>query len=1254
MPGKIVVLLICCVSLLFLESSAISREPQTAPLIINEFLADPPDGIAGDANGDGLRDSTDDEFIELVNTGSIPLDVSGYTVSDAVQVRFTIPSGKIIPAGESAVVFGGGVPVGSFGNAGANGLVFAATGAGLSLNNGGDTITVKNNQGAVVDSLAYNSAEGNANQSINRNPDIVGINFAPHSTIAGSEGRLFSPGARVNGHPFVSTDPLIGSISPDAVVTGSGAVTLIITGENFQSASLALIDGTPASTSFISSSALSADLTQTVTASPGAHSITVENPDQIISNAVTFTVLSRVGINEYLADPPDGAAGDANGDGIRDSAQDEFVEVVNRASVPLGVGGFTVSDAAQTRFTFPASTSIPAGEAAIIFGGGVPAGEFGNAASNGLVFTASLSLNNGGDTITLKDNGGNILEAIQYGSVEGNANQSINRNPDILGIIFAPHSTITASGGRLFSPGAQLNGSPFTTGPRISQLDPESINLGSEPFDLSIRGSGFEADSVALIDSIPVATMFVSESELIALVPANVRVVAGDHPVRVRNTGGNRSNEAKLFIIPPPPVIRSVLPGVILTGSISRIFIAGENFVTSSVVLVDDSSVATTYLNAGELQATLPATVTATTGSHSIRVRNGDGQLSNTRGLQIALPTSQITAISPEQASSGDPGFILTVAGAHFLESAMVVFGQTPVETDFISAAQLQAHVSASLITDIGLRSVKVVNGDGSVSNEAAFRVLPVAPFVYSIEPESVIEGNDDLTITISGEKFEPGALVYVIENFQFRSNLDATFINSGQIEARLPARFLQVAGNVPIIVVNPDTGVSNSADFKVLIKDPLVINEYLADPANGDEGDANGDGTRSSSQDEFVEILNRTAAPIEISGFKLSDADSIRHVFADGTIVPPFEAVVVFGGGRPTGPFGNAAENKLVFKASSGGLSLNNGGDTIKLEDNRGHIIQEIKFGSREGNADQSLNRDPDMDGRIFSPHRAIAVTGRLFSPGTKTTGKPFTTKPSIQKMSPASVHAGSSGFTLMISGANFLPGARVIFGQASLETAYLSDAKITTQISAELISEGGATEVHVQNPRGELSSAAKFLIVDDPPHIALVTPDRIGTRAKNIEIAITGERFERGAVITIGGEKVETIFGARDSLKASVPDKYFERAALLEVRVINADTNQSNAVTLTIENGPLLTRLPKKIKVGAIAVEIAIGGLEFKPGIVLIINEVEVQTVFVSDTQITARIPAQLIATPGTLSLTARNRDGGRSNTAVIKVVQ
>ena len=266
-----------------------------------------------------------------------------------------------------------------------------------------------------------------------------------HSTAPGSGGRLFSPGTRLDGSFFTAPNPLIGSIAPDSAVAGSGAVPITENGKQFEAASRDHVDGSAIDTTFQNSIQLTANVPAPVTNITGAHAIRVENPGPVLSNAVTFTVLAAVGINEYLADPPDGAAGDANGDGVTSSSQDEFVEVINRTNSPVDIGGYSISDADSLRFTFPSGTILPANEVAIIFGGGTPTGDFGNAQLNGLVFTATLSLNNTGDTISLKDSGSSVVESITYGSSEGGANQSITRSPDVTGAI-AKHSTSAGSG----------------------------------------------------------------------------------------------------------------------------------------------------------------------------------------------------------------------------------------------------------------------------------------------------------------------------------------------------------------------------------------------------------------------------------------------------------------------------------------------------------------------------------------------------------------------------------------------------------------------------------------------------------------------------------------------------------------------------------------------------------------------------------------------------------------------------------------
>lgn len=163
------------------------------------------------------------------------------------------------------------------------------------------------------------------------------------------------------------------------------------------------------------------------------------------------------------------------------------------------------------------------------------------------------------------------------------------------------------------------------------------------------------------------------------------------------------------------------------------------------------------------------------------------------------------------------------------------------------------------------------------------------------------------------------------------------------------------------------------------------LINEFLADPG-ATTGEANGDGTVNVSQDEFVEIINVSSAAVDITGWTLSDSVGVRHTFPSGTVIPANCGIVVFGGGTPTGTFGNMT----VHAASSGQLGLNNGGDTITLSDGV-TTPATVTYGSEGGN-DQSLTRDPDITGASFVQHAvATGSGGALFSPGTTISGGQF-----------------------------------------------------------------------------------------------------------------------------------------------------------------------------------------------------------------------------------------------------------------------
>lgn len=164
------------------------------------------------------------------------------------------------------------------------------------------------------------------------------------------------------------------------------------------------------------------------------------------------------------------------------------------------------------------------------------------------------------------------------------------------------------------------------------------------------------------------------------------------------------------------------------------------------------------------------------------------------------------------------------------------------------------------------------------------------------------------------------------------------------------------------------------------------VINEIHADP-HPTLGDANGDGVVNTAQDEFVEIVNTSGATVDISGWTLSDAISVRHTFPANTMVLDQCPVVIFAGGTPTGAFGGAT----VQVASTGQLGLNNTGDTVTLKNGATTIVT-YTFGSEGGN-DQSLTRDPDMTGAdpLIRHTFANGAAGRRFSPGTLINGAQF-----------------------------------------------------------------------------------------------------------------------------------------------------------------------------------------------------------------------------------------------------------------------
>jgi len=474
-------------------------------VVINEIHADPDNSLAGDANGDGVRDGSEDEFLEIVNVSGGPLDLTDWTIfegSSDVSPRHTFPLGTILEDGCAVVVFGGG----SLAQLGGGAYFQVSSESDLGLNNSNETVEIRDSLGQIQANVSYGNA-GN-NESINLDPDLTGTSYADHSSITGAVG-LSSPGTEVDGTEFC---PAIGSLSigfdAPSMSESGGSITATITrttSDNSQALEVSLLlddeseASLPGPTALILANENSVEVTitavddalsdgtQTVTLFAGAsrHDATSNTFDVNDDGDVSPEVV----INEIMYDP---TPADTNGDGAADGSDDEFIEIVNTGANPEDISGWTISDLVAVRHTFPPGTILAPGQAIVVFGGGTLASfsDFSPALVQ-LASTGFLGFNNTGDSAFLMD-GASVIDSVDFGSDPAPGGQSITRDPDLTGS-FVAHGSATGSTTD-FSPGTRIDGTDFAGGsaaPALSLAITEVDTVGGTvTFELSGLADG--------------------------------------------------------------------------------------------------------------------------------------------------------------------------------------------------------------------------------------------------------------------------------------------------------------------------------------------------------------------------------------------------------------------------------------------------------------------------------------------------------------------------------------------------------------------------------------------------------------------------------------------------------------------------------------------------------------------------------------------------------------------------------------------
>lgn len=361
---------------------------------------------AGDSQCDGARSASDDEFVEVMNVGTLSVDIGGFTIADGGGVTHTFPGGTVLAPGQTATVFDGGT-LGPC-NFDPTGLVSLSDNA-LSLNNTNETVTLTHPNGAVASTLGWTSGGFTADSSLNR---------------------FGNPGAT----PAFTFDVMSVASTPTWANTFDCFDT---DGDLFT-----VCDGD------------CDDADDSVF--PGA----TESPeDGVDSDCDDFDGVSGavVFLNELAFDPGTldnlpwfrgGARGDHQCDGTADTAEDEFIELMNAGPGAKDISGWELHDnAPDLLHVFAPGTVLAEGETITVFAGGaLPTPGTCSFTDDPVVLSSDgMQLNNSNEIVRLVNPLGGLMSRFSYGSIPGaSVDRSLNRFGDPNA---APTFTSGSSGG---------------------------------------------------------------------------------------------------------------------------------------------------------------------------------------------------------------------------------------------------------------------------------------------------------------------------------------------------------------------------------------------------------------------------------------------------------------------------------------------------------------------------------------------------------------------------------------------------------------------------------------------------------------------------------------------------------------------------------------------------------------------------------------------------------------------------------------
>ncbi len=284
----------------------------------------------------------------------------------------------------------------------------------------------------------------------------------------------------------------------------------------------------------------------------------------------------------------------------------------------------------------------------------------------------------------------------------------------------------------------------------------------------------------------------------------------------------------------------------------------------------------------------------------------------------------------------------------------------------------------------------------------------------------------------------------------------------------------------------------------------------------------------------------------------------------------------------------------------------------------------------------------------------------------------------PGISSLSPASVTADSTTFTLTVNGTGFAPSSEIefngsprIFSNGTSNTIFLSENQLTTVVSPTDIPISQSINVTVFSPApgGGTSNTVTFVISPNAlpvPQISSLNPNTVAAGASSANITIFGSNFvgvpgTSISIATVDGANRTTNFVSTTELTMALQASDMSATGPINIAVLNPPAPNlkppggglSNTVALSVVNPtPVLSSVsPLSVVAGStVTTSITVSGSGFDLASEVLVNGTGRPTTFKSASSLTADLATGDLAAAGTYTVQVENPTPGGGSSQVL----